>query len=133
MIIPVDNYRSIPRDSFFIIAVLAVFCFFFCRHSTSFGITIGGLMGIGSYLSIMIMVSWFLGLPGRKLRWMFPLFFVFKYGALITVLYYVVITPQINIIGFFLGFSIIFFVIFWKGLMNLWYMFKFKDKEKGSY
>ena len=62
---------------------------------------------------------------------MFPLIFVFKYAALLVILYYAVTTPQINILGFFAGFSVIFFVIFWKGIMNLWYMFSLKENEKG--
>ena len=131
MNVPITSYRTVPRDSIIVVVALMVLSLFFCRYHTFFGIIIGGLTGIGSYISIMLMVSLCLGMTKTRIRWVFPLIFVFKYAALLVILYYAVTTPQINILGFFAGFSVIFFVIFWKGIMNLWYMFSLKENEKG--
>ena len=132
MIDTINDYNRIPRDTVLILAILMLVCLLVYPLSVFFGVTIGGILGITSYLSILLMVSWLLGLTKVRVRWLFPLFFACKYAVLIYLLYLVVSTPAINIIGFFLGISLVFLVICWKAIINLWYMFKFNETEKGN-
>ena len=129
---PFENYRTVPRDSFVLITLLVVISCICCQQSISVGLAVGGFVGIGSYLSIMVMVSFFMGLTPAKLKWVFPLFFILKYSLLIAILYYTVSSPLVNILGFFAGFSTIFIVIVFKSLLNLRHLFTPTENNMGS-
>jgi hypothetical protein len=132
MITPFENYRTVPRDSFILIIVLGLCSLLFCKLSTSAGLIIGGLVGIGSYISIMLTVSIFTSMTPTKSKWVFPLFFILKYSLLIGILYFAVTSPYINILGFFAGFSITFTVILLKSLLSIKYLFASSEKGTGT-
>lgn len=132
MIESLGSYNTVPRDIFLLTIVLAAICLPFLSLPIILGILIGGVVSSANYISFKIMVPWFLGLAKNRMKLKYVILFVLKYVFMLLLLYYIVVVPELDVVGFLLGYTILFFVLFFKALIGLKDFNKVPGKGNGS-